>query len=154
MPGDGDVTINANYEFIKFTQGALSYECTSGTEVKMTACDNSLTSVTIPATVTDNNVTYTVTAIAADAFSGCTALTTVIMEPTTPPTLGNDAFANCNELANIYVPAGTSGAYKTAWADYASKIEDYGTCGTNVYWSYNSTIVFVPTSRQLTSVMV
>ena len=139
MPGDGDVTINANYEFIKFTQGALSYECTSGTEVKMTACDNSLTSVTIPATVTDNNVTYTVTAIAADAFSGCTALTTVIMEPTTPPTLGNDAFANCNELANIYVPAGTSGAYKTAWADYASKIEDYGTCGTNVYWSYNST---------------
>ena len=139
MPGDGDVTINANYEFIKFTQGALSYECTSGTEVKVTACNTSATSVTIPATVTDNNVTYTVTAIAADAFSGCTALTTVIMEPTTPPTLGNDAFANCNELANIYVPAGTSGAYKTAWADYASKIEDYGTCGTNVYWSYNST---------------
>ena len=139
MPGDGDVTINANYEFIKFTQGALSYECTSGTEVKVTACDKSATSVTIPTTVTDNNVTYTVTAIAADAFSGCTALTTVIMEPTTPPTLGNDAFANCNELANIYVPAGTSGAYKTAWADYASKIEDYGTCGTNVYWSYNST---------------
>ena len=138
MLGDGDVTINANYEFIKFTQGALSYECTSGTEVKVTACNNSQTSVTIPATVTDNNVTYTVTAIAADAFSGCTALTTVIMEPTTPPTLGNDAFANCNELANIYVPAGTSGAYKTAWADYASKIEDYGTCGTNVYWSYNS----------------
>ena len=138
MPGDGDVTINANYEFIKFTQGALSYECTSGTEVKVTACDKSATSVTIPTSVTDNNVTYSVTAIAADAFNDCTALTTVFMESTTPPTLGNDAFANCNELANIYVPAGTSGAYKTAWADYASKIEDYGSCGENVNWSYNS----------------
>ena len=140
MPGDGDVTINANYEFIKFTQGALSYECTSGTEVKVTACDNSLTSVTIPATVTYDEVTYTVTAIGNAAFAACTSLTTVFMQPTTPPTLGDNAFANCDELANIYVPAASLDDYKGVWADYASKIQGYdGTCGDNVYWSYNST---------------
>ena len=140
MPDDGDVTINANYESIKFTQGALSYECTNGTEVKMTACDKSATSVTIPTTVTYDEVTYRVTAIGNAAFADCTSLTTVFMQPTTPPTLGDNAFANCDELANIYVPAGTVETYKTTgnWATYKDIIQIDDACGDDVYWSYDS----------------
>ena len=100
---------------------------TSIGDVAFLGCEG-LTSITIPASVTH---------IANHAFEFCTSLTTVFMQPTTPPTLGNHVFDNCNDLANIYVPAGTSGVYKAAWADYASKIEDYGSCGENVNWSYN-----------------
>ena len=90
-----------------------------------------LTSITIPASVTS---------IGNETFAYCTSLTTVIMEPTTPPTLGYKVFNACDDLANIYVPAASLDAYKTAWADYACKIQGYdGTCGDNVYYSYNST---------------
>lgn len=67
-----DRTYTANYDFAQITEGALSYQCTSGTEAKVTVCNPSLTSVTIPATVSNNDGTYTVTAIDATAFSGCT----------------------------------------------------------------------------------
>ena len=136
-------TYTAHFEIIHFTQGDLSYECTSGTEVKVTACTNSsATSVTIPATVTDSEVTYSVTAIDAAAFSGCTSLYTVILQATTPPALGASAFGACTALNAIGVPAGTADGYKSAtnWSAYDNMIFAIeGTCGDGVYWSYNST---------------
>ena len=142
MPGDGDVTINANYEFIKFTQGALSYECTSGTEVKMTACDKSATSVTIPTTVTYDEVTYSVTAIDVNAFADCTSLKCIIMESATPLALASSmVFNSCTALNTIAVPSEAVDAYKAAtnWSTYASKILTLdGACGDDVYWSYNT----------------
>ena len=91
-----------------------------------------LTSITIPAGVTG---------IGNRAFYGCTSLLTVILNSTTMVTLGTNAFDACTALNAIGVPAGTAGTYKTAtnWSAYADKIYAIdGTCGTDVYYSYNS----------------
>ena len=136
-----DLDYTAHYEIARFTQGSLSYEWTgSGTEVEVTACDPSVTSVTIPATVSNDNVTYNVTAIDATAFSGCNDLLCLILNSETPLTLGDNAFSACTALNAIGVPAGAAEAYKTNWSDYAEKIYAIdGTCGGNVYYTYDST---------------
>ena len=102
-------TYTAHFEIIHFTQGDLSYECTSGTEVKVTACNSSATNVTIPATVTDSEVTYSVTAIDAAAFSGCTALTSITI-PASVTSIGNMSFKDCSGLESITVATG-NGTY-------------------------------------------
>ena len=138
----GNLDYTAHYKTNNFTVGEFSYQRTSGTEVKVTACNPSATSVTIPATVTNEDVTYTVTAIEATAFSGCTSLLCLILNSETPPTLGSNAFSACTALNAIGVPAGTAAAYKATagWLDYEDKIYAInGKCGTNVYYSYNST---------------
>ena len=75
----------------------------------------SLTSVTIPSDVTSINL---------NAFSYCNSFTSITCEATTPPTLGNNAFANTNDCP-IYVPAESVNAYQTAtnWSTYASRIQ-------------------------------
>ena len=138
----GNLDFTAHYKTNNFTVGEFSYQWTSGTEVKVTACNPSATSVTIPATVTNEDVIYSVTAIDASAFSGCTSLHAVILEADTPPALGSGAFSDCMALYAIGVPAGQAAAYQAAngWKAYADKIQGYdGTCGTNVYYAYNST---------------
>jgi len=55
------------------------------------------------------------------AFSNCSGLTGMTINATTPPTLGNSVFANTN--FPIYVPAGSVEAYKTAWSEYADRIQ-------------------------------
>ena len=74
---------------------------------------SSLTSVTIP---------NSVTSIGQYAFYGCSGLTSVTIEAETPPTLGSEVFHNTNNCP-IYVPCGTIDAYKTAWSNYASRIQ-------------------------------
>ena len=53
------------------------------------------------------------------AFGFCTALTTLIIDAATPPTLVEYAWYGSNALANIYVPDGSVDAYKAAsgWSD-------------------------------------
>ena len=75
----------------------------------------SLTSITIPDGVTN---------IGSSAFNFCTSLTSVILLPTTPPTLGYDVFNNTPSTLVLTVPKGTLEAYKTAsrWSVYANKM--------------------------------
>ena len=49
----------------------------------------------------------------------CTSLSTVHVEPTTPPALGSNAFQYCMSDINIYVPAQSLELYKAAagWKD-------------------------------------
>ena len=76
---------------------------------------SSLTSVTIPSSVNSIDI---------GAFQYCTSLTSVTVESTTPPTLGNNAFNQSNNVV-IYVPASAVETYKAAsgWSTYASRIE-------------------------------
>ncbi len=96
-----------------FQSGDLYYNITSRTEpftVEVTyqnlwSKDNyrGLTSVTIPATVTYNNTTYSVTSIGERAFSGCTGLTTIAI-PESVTSIGDYAFVGCTGLTSITIP--------------------------------------------------
>ena len=65
-----------------------------------------------------------VTTIGDRAFSGCRNLTTLIMRPTTPPTLGGENWYLVSNVT-IYVPDDSVSAYKAAknWSDKASYIK-------------------------------
>jgi len=72
------------------------------------------------------HISSTVSSIRQQAFYGCSALTTVTIEATTPPTMvWNNTFQGCTSLQHIYVPAQSVNAYKTAqyWDTYANLIE-------------------------------
>lgn len=97
-------------------------------------CDK-LTSVTLPSTltyigedvflncrITSITIPSNVTTIEIYAFAGCSNLGTVIMEPTTPPTIWPTTFLSV--VDSFLVPSGSVDAYKTAqyWSEYADII--------------------------------
>ena len=60
-------------------------------------------SVVIPASVTYNNVTYTVTSIGENAFNNCKGLNSVTI-PNSVTSIGNWAFYLCSGLTSIEIP--------------------------------------------------
>lgn len=95
------------------------------------------TSITIPEGVTAINESIvgantallsvefpsTVTSFGVAICSGCTSLTEIVINATTPPTVTSTSFTKCND-APIYVPDAYVDTYKAAdvWSDYASRI--------------------------------
>lgn len=72
-------------------------------------------SITIPSSVKS---------IGYSAFISCDKLNTIYCKPVTPPS--TTANLNINSETKIFVPVGSSDAYKTAanWSKYASMIEE------------------------------
>ena len=84
----------------------LKYRVTSQTEntVEVMGYQTAPTdALTIPATVTYNEVTYTVTGIKEQVFANCSALTSVSL-PDGLTSIGNSAFSNCTSLTGITIP--------------------------------------------------
>ena len=71
-----------------------------------------LTTLTIPANVTN---------LGSNTFQS-TSLSSLIFLPTTPPA-GGSAMFNSASVPNIYVPAASVDAYKSAFSSYANKIQ-------------------------------
>jgi hypothetical protein len=71
------------------------------------------------------NIPSGVTSIGTSAFNGCSGITSIICEQTTPPSLGNNVFANTNNCP-IYVPCGSVGSYQYSWSSLASRIAPIG----------------------------
>jgi len=72
------------------------------------------------------SIPSTVTSIGNDAFRGLTYCTSITCLATTPPTIGTNCFdktAGDHSGCTIYVPSTNVNDYKTAWSDYASRIE-------------------------------
>ena len=74
-------------------------------------------------TVAQIEIPSTVISI-GDAGFGYSSLKTVICKPTTPPSLGAEAFPKSNDGFTIKVPSASVAAYKAAtnWSDYADQI--------------------------------
>ncbi|MGN0367805.1 MAG: leucine-rich repeat domain-containing protein [Wujia sp.] len=66
--------------------------------------NTAVTSVTVPATVTINQVTYKVTSIAKNAFKGCKKLKTVKLGANIT-TIGANAFYGCSKLTSVTLNA-------------------------------------------------
>ena len=75
----------------------------------------------------------TVTEIGANAFKGCSQLQYVLLQSSTPPTIGADAFADTNNCP-IYVPAGSTDQYVSAWSPYAERIDPGNPVPDNEIW--------------------
>ena len=93
-----------------FQSGDLYYNITSDTTVKVTyqyewSSNNyaGLTTVTIPETVTYNDISYSVTSIGDLAFLRCSSLTSVII-PNSVTSIENSAFSGCISLTSITIP--------------------------------------------------
>jgi len=84
---------------------AISYEVTDNQNVRVLRNAFMTGDVTIPATVSSNGVTYTVTELSDDAFNGCSDLTSVIL-PSTLTNIGNNVFLDCENLQYVksYIP--------------------------------------------------
>ena len=63
--------------------------------------------IEIPASITYNDVVYSVTSIKSSAFSGCTSLTSVTI-PDSVTSIGSRIFAGCDSLESITVEEGNS----------------------------------------------
>ena len=74
--------------------------------------------------ITTMDVPASVTNIQSTVFNQCSKLKTLTFRATTPPTIGSNSIENTSTLTDIYVPAESVNAYKTAqyWSNLASKI--------------------------------
>ena len=89
-------------------QAAITYEKASGD----TPISSYSGSVTVPQTVTYNNVSYSVTSVGEGAFYGCTGLTSITL-PNSITEIGQGAFYSCSGLTTVTIP------------DNVNKIDEY-----------------------------
>ena len=71
--------------------------------------------VTIPASVTYNNITYSVTRIGYEAFFDCIGLTSIEI-PSSVTSIGNGAFSGCTGLTSIEIPEGVTSIGNSAFS--------------------------------------
>ena len=100
----------------------LKYRVTSQTEntVEVMGYQTAPTgALTIPATVTYNEVTYTVTGIKEQVFANCSALTSVSL-PDGLTTIGNKTFEYCSSLATVSIGNSVTTIGNAAFANCTS----------------------------------
>jgi hypothetical protein len=87
-----------------FTVNGLNYSVTSSTEASVAGQGGSASgNVSIPDTVTNLGVTYSVTAISFGAFKDCFNLTSVTL-PNSVLLIGDSVFMRCFNLSSINIP--------------------------------------------------
>ena len=88
----------------EFVSNGLKYKVMTETEVRCIGPKSKTTKkVTIPTSVTYNNISYQVTAIKDSAFLGCKKLSEVNL-PTSLENIGKKAFKDCTKLTTITIP--------------------------------------------------
>ena len=125
-----------------FQSGDLYYNITSSSEpyaVEVDDAKSSITTASIPETVTFNGQTYSVTSIGNSAFERCYSLTSIII-PNSVTSIGEWAFCDCSSLASITIPNSITSIGKRTFSGCSSltsitipnsvtSIGDYAFCG-------------------------
>ena len=102
----GDTFTANTTEGVAVTYKVLTEDGTTGTvqvgNGSSAAVATSTTSFTIPASVTNGDITYAVTAVGEKAFNGCTGMTSFVI-PAGVSSVGNFAFNGCTSLAELAI---------------------------------------------------
>ena len=94
-----------------FKAGTFLCKVIGNNTVEVASADSSMSgNVAIPQTVRLGDTVYTVTAIAANGFSGCTGIRSIIL-PSKITRIGKEAFLNCYNLNSINIPYGVKEIY-------------------------------------------
>jgi hypothetical protein len=96
-----DVLLSTN-PTADITSGGIIYTVTSPTTVKVGSNPGASGEIVIPATVTTDFGTYSVTSIGNNAFQNCTGLTSVSI-PNSVTNIGNFAFVACSNLTSVTI---------------------------------------------------
>ena len=86
-----------------FTIDGISYEVNGTGTVKVTSANKSLTSVSVPSSISYNGISYSVTAIGDYAFKGINGISSVTL-PSSITHIGEESFYNCSGLTSITIP--------------------------------------------------
>ena len=114
-----------NLAALSFDDGYLRYTVNAdGTTVTVNGRKSDITasgSLSIPSTVTYNNITYTVTAIGNFAFNGASGYTGMLTLPNTLVTIGNYAFGSCtNFVGSLTIPNSVTTIGNSAFSSCSS----------------------------------
>ena len=150
-----------------FSVGGIYYNISSSTNLTVAVTyrggsysqySNEYTgAVTIPATVTYNSKTYSVTSIGGLAFSDCSSLTSITL-PEGVTSIGSSAFFNCSSLTSITLPEGVTSIGSSAFAYCYSLTcitipEGVTSIGDRAFFNCSSlTDITIPENLQLTSI--
>ena len=88
-----------------FVEAGISYSLQSDSTVSVAASDDGYSGfVTVPATVTHDGLTYSVTGVDDRAFQSCASLTGVAL-PEGLTSVGSYAFNQCSALDSVSLPS-------------------------------------------------
>lgn len=132
------------------TIGDLNYTFSKKTATVTGPADKSITEVVIPSKVKDDETTYTVTIIGAEAFSWCMSLTSVTI-PSTVKTIERNAFQYCSSLTSVSIPFSVTSIGRSAFSNCISlesvKLPNsLKEIGMNAFYSTNLSEVDIPGS--------
>ena len=134
----GDLDPTELLETLPATTDIITYSFDLGTKQAEVTCLNDLSSstITIPPTVTYDDVEYRVTSIGDYAFYGCSALNSVVSLSTVAPEMGTNVFGDIASDATLTIPPGSTSSYEDAgWTSYfASVVEMVGGNDGNITW--------------------
>ena len=96
-----------NAQDVTFTAGGIKYNVTGDNTVEVGKNENLSGTVVIPSTVKSDGITYNVTGIGDNAFSFCSAMSSVTI-PEGVTSIGASAFKDCWNLNSITIPEGVT----------------------------------------------